>query len=335
MDIRESPLVSIIIASYNHAPYIVTAVTSVLQQDLTDIEVIVVDDGSDDGTPDLVEKIDDSRLSLVRLNQNRRIHPRNLGIRLSRGRYIAFQNSDDEWLPGKLNAQIKVLEKNRNVVACFTGVEVIDENGEQLNGSFADGAFITKNRKNTAWLRRFFDKGNCLCLPSVVARRSDINSVGQFRASLVQLSDLDLWVRLAAIGDFEILDTPLTRMRIIPETNLSRPSPANSRRSQIEYREVLWRYTERPVRNHIDKVFNDVIPRKAKSVPAQLAGLALYAMKIGDPSHVMFADRLLSDLIDDYDSREEIVSLFGTDIVHEFIKKRGELETNIKRNNYL
>jgi glycosyltransferase involved in cell wall biosynthesis len=335
MNVRESPLVSVIIASYNHAPYIVTAVTSVLEQDLHDLEVIVIDDGSDDGTPDLVEKIDDPRLSLVRLNQNRRIHPRNLGLRLSRGRYVAFQNSDDEWLPDKLSAQIKVLEKNRNVVACFTDVEIIDFNGDKLSDSFAEGVFVTKNRKNTAWLRKFFDTGNCLCLPSAVARRSDVTGVGQFRASLVQLSDLDLWVRLAAIGDYKILDTRLTRMRIVPDKNLSRPSPANSRRSQVEYREVLWRYTERPVRNHIDKVFNDVIPRKARSIPAQLAGLALYALKKGDPSHVMFADRVLSDLIDDYDSREEIVSIFGTEIVHEFINKRGELETTVKEDNYL
>jgi glycosyltransferase involved in cell wall biosynthesis len=333
MSLRESPLISIIIASYNHAPYVVTAVTSVLQQDLTDIEVIVVDDGSDDGTPDIVEKIKDTRLSLIRLNQNRRIHPRNLGLRLSSGRYIAFQNSDDEWLPDKLSAQIKVLEKNRNVVACFTGVKLIDENGKQLSGSFAEGAFTTNNRKNTAWLRYFFDAGNCLCLPSAIVRRSDINSVGQFRSSLIQLSDLDLWVRLAAVGDFHIIDTRLTRMRIIPDKNLSRPAPSNSRRSQIEYSEVLSRYTERPVINHIDKIFNDVIPRKARSTYTQMAGLALYAMKKGNPSHVIFADKVLSGLIDNYDAREEIVNLYGAEIVQDFIKKRGEIDINIRGNN--
>jgi len=64
---NEPPLVVVVIASYNHAAYVVTAVTSVLEQDFGDMEVIVIDDGSDDGTPDLVERIKDPRLSLVRL----------------------------------------------------------------------------------------------------------------------------------------------------------------------------------------------------------------------------------------------------------------------------
>lgn len=149
----EPPLVSVIIASYDHAAYVVSAVTSVLEQDLKDIEVIVIDDGSDDGTPDFVEQIKDHRLSLVRLDQNRRVHPRNLGLRLSRGRYVAFQNSDGEWVPGKLNAQIKQLEKQRNLAACFIGIEIIDGDSKQLTGSFVNGQFATENRENTAWLR--------------------------------------------------------------------------------------------------------------------------------------------------------------------------------------
>lgn len=326
----ELPLVSVIIASYNHAAYVTTAVTSVLEQDLGDIEVIVIDDGSDDGTPDLVEQIKDPRLSLVRLDQNRRVHPRNLGLRLSRGRYVAFQNSDDEWVPGKLNAQIKLMEKQRNIVACFTAIEIIGGDGKPLTGSFADGQFTTENRDNAAWLRRFFDVGNCLCLPSAVVRRSDINAIGRFRPSLIQLSDLDLWVRLAAIGGFHILNSPLTRMRIIPDMNLSRPAPANIRRIQIEYGEVLWRYTENPVRNQVSRAFRDVIPKQARSLPTQLAGLALHALRLGDSIHRMFADRLLSHLLDDNDVRDEVITIYGTQIVHEFIKRRGELEVSVK-----
>lgn len=330
MVIYQPPLVSVIIASYNHAPYVVTAVTSVLEQDFGDMEVIVIDDGSDDGTPDLIEQIKDPRLTLIRLEQNRRVHPRNLGLRLSRGKYVAFQNSDDEWISGKLSSQIKLLEKHRNIVSCFTGVEIIDGDGKQLTGSFADGLFTTENRNNAAWLRRFFDVGNCLCLPSAVVRRSKINAVGPFRPSLIQLSDFDLWIRLAAIGGFHILDSQLTRMRIIPDMNLSRPAPTNIRRSQIEYGEALWRYTDNPVRNQISRAFNDVIPKQALSIPAQMTGLALHAITLGGSAHRLFADRLLARLLDDHDVREEVVTVYGTQIVHEFIKRRGELEVTVK-----
>ncbi len=334
MMFSKPPLVSVIVASYNHAAFVTTAVRSVLEQDYGDIEVIVIDDGSDDGTPDFVESIKDPRVSLVRLEQNRRVHPRNVGLRLSRGSYIAFQNSDDEWTAGKLNAQIKVLERHKNVVACFTGVEIIDEDGKPLSESFANRLFTTENRKNTVWLRRFFDDGNCLCLPSAVVRRSAINAVGHFRPSLVQLSDLDLWVRLATIGDFHILDSHLTRMRIIPDKNVSRPSSANFKRSHIEYGEVLWRYTEHPVCDQIYKAFSDVIPQEAKSVPTRLAGLALYAWRLGGPCHCMFADRVLARLLDDDAVREEVVAVYGTKIVHEFIKRRGEFEVITEERSY-
>ena len=71
MMFSEPPLVSVIVASYNHAAFVMTAVLSVLEQDYGDIEVVVVDDGSDDGTPDFVESIKDPRVNLVRLEQNR------------------------------------------------------------------------------------------------------------------------------------------------------------------------------------------------------------------------------------------------------------------------
>ena len=64
-----------------------------------------------------------------------------------------------------------------------------------------------------------------------------------------------------------------------------------------------------------------------------MAGLALYAMKKGNPSHVIFADKVLSGLIDNYDAREEIVNLYGAEIVQDFIKKRGEIDINIRGNN--
>jgi hypothetical protein len=325
------PLVSVILASYNHAAYVGNAVISVLEQDLKDIEVIVIDDGSNDGTPDIVAGIKDPRVQLIRLDENRRFHPRNTGLTMARGCYVAFQNSDDEWYPAKLSTQIEAMEKNQNITACFTGVEIIDKKGNQVTGTWADGVFSTKNRKNTAWLRQFFDYGNCLCMPSSVVRLNQIKELNGFRASLVQLGDLDLWVRLAAMGDIHIIDKKYTRMRVIPETNVSRPNPSGRRCDFMEYCEVLGRYPEPPVLSCLPQTFSDVLPEGANSTGIQLAGLALYALELGNAAHRILADRILARLLEDAGTREEIATAYGTPIVYKFIKNRGDLAVLINR----
>ncbi len=209
------PLVSVILASYNHVDFVATAVESILGQSFQDFELLVVDDGSTDGTPELVASISDPRITLVRQEHNRLRQTRNLAIAMAKGRYIAFQNSDDEWLPGKLQAQIDVLLHRQDVAACFTGVELIDHKSRVMKHSWADGVFTTVNRPNTAWLRRFFEQGNCLCITSALVDREKLDGAGLFNGSLIQLSDFDLWVRLAAVGQFHIIEEQLTRMRIV------------------------------------------------------------------------------------------------------------------------
>ena len=327
---RPKPLVSVIVASYNHEAYAATAVSSVLRQGVEDLEVIVVDDGSSDATPDVIERLGDPRVLIIRLAENRRVHPRNLALGLARGRYIAFQNSDDEWEDGKLSAQLEVLENNKQVVACFTGVDLIGKDGEPTSGTWANGLFTTENRTSARWLRHFFDASNCLCISSAVVRSRDVKKVGCFRPHLVQLSDLDLWVRLAAVGEFHIIDQPMTKMRVIPDRNISRPSPEIARRGMIEYAEVLARYAERPVCERILEAFHDVIPQHAQSPVAQLSGLAIHAWTLS-PAHHLFADRVLSDILDSPQKREELVRVFGTNVIHTFIKKRGEIQFNLIR----
>ena len=85
--------------------------------------------------------------------------------------------------------------------------------------------FTTANRTAVSWLQHFFDVGNCLPLPSAIARRSDLIQLGAFRASLVQLGDFDLWIRLAALGEFFVLPEQLTKIRIIEGTNLPSTVP--------------------------------------------------------------------------------------------------------------
>ena len=106
-------LVSIIIPSYNRENVIKDAIESVLKQTLADIECIVVDDGSTDNTQDVLRGIDDDRLVYYRLDNNRgACYARNYGVMHARGKYIAFQDSDDIWDEHKLEKQFIFLEKH-------------------------------------------------------------------------------------------------------------------------------------------------------------------------------------------------------------------------------
>lgn len=325
---RSNINISVIMASYNHADFVEEAIESVLSQNVSNMEFIVVDDGSNDGTADVIEKIRDKRIKFVRLLKNRLTHPRNLALSMAKGRYIAFQNSDDVWLPGKLEAQVTSLENNHKIAASFTGVELINSRGH-LTTSWLDGRFLTENATKHEWLRRFFDKGNFFCISSSVVRKSDLDKVGYFKPSLVQLSDLDLWVRLAAVGDFDILDNQYTKMRV-SKKNLSYPTPETHRRSSLELTEVLKRYLTHPVIQLNPQVFKDVLPKGVKPESVLKVGLAFYCLKRSSPAHRRFADYILAKIFDNPRERNQATKVFGSEMFDKFIQNRGNLDTIIK-----
>ena len=103
------PLVSVVMPAYNAGPYIEQAIRSVLEQDYPNIELIVVDDGSKDGTPEAVEALFGDRVRVLRQKNGGPAAARNLGIRASNGTLLAFLDADDVWLPGKLQAQVSYM----------------------------------------------------------------------------------------------------------------------------------------------------------------------------------------------------------------------------------
>lgn len=321
------PLVSIVLPSYNHEAYIKKSVLTALDQGLGRgrLELVMVDDGSTDRTPDIVENLHDDRITIVRLPVNRLIHPRNLGLKMARGKYIAFQNSDDLWRKKKLKQQIAYMEANKKCVACFTEVSIIDSKGGKIENSWANGLFTTTNRSRHEWLRHFFEKGNCLCISSALIRSSAINKIGPFKSSLSQASDLDLWVRLAAIGDLHIIDQPLTSMRVLKDQNISRPTLANQRRFGIEFTEILSRFAEPKLARQLPQIFEDCIPQDNIPTPVVLAALSRHAWGLS-ASHKIFADRLLARLLDNSKNRQIITDYYGVDVVKKFLSQRGQLE---------
>lgn len=116
---KTSPVVSIIMPTYNHGEFLAEAIQSVCQQTLEEFELIVIDDGSTDGTPEILATMRDNRIRWFRTTNKGRSAARNLGLERASGRYLAFLDSDDLYHPDKLRQQVAVLERYPEVTLCF------------------------------------------------------------------------------------------------------------------------------------------------------------------------------------------------------------------------
>ncbi|MBN1349305.1 glycosyltransferase [candidate division KSB1 bacterium] len=182
------PRVSIIIPTYNRASFLPQAIQSVLKQTFKDFELIVIDDASDDSTPQVLAQFS-KKLTAYRLPENRGVSAaRNLGIERAQGEYIAFLDSDDQWKPEKLQTQMLWIQRNPEINACYTD-EIWIRNGVRINPG-------KRYTKYDGW---FLEKMLPLCFinpSSVLINREVFDEVGVFDESLPACEDYDLWLRI-------------------------------------------------------------------------------------------------------------------------------------------
>jgi glycosyltransferase involved in cell wall biosynthesis len=241
-----SPHICVVMPSYNHAAFVGVAIQSILDQSFQDFEIIVTDDGSGDGTPDVVRKFLDPRIKLEVFPENRGgVVAGNSAIRRSSGKYIARLNSDDFFLPGKLEKQVAFLEANPDIAAVFGMPRLIDERGKPLAEGYREFTFPFSHPRPSReeWLRRFFIYGNCLCFPTVMIRRSVLDEVGLLDPRLANLPDFDLWVRLCMEHDIYVMQAELTAFRKLDNNrNMSAPRVDTVLRATFEYFQILKHY---------------------------------------------------------------------------------------------
>jgi glycosyltransferase involved in cell wall biosynthesis len=195
------PLVSVIIPTHNRCGYLSRAIDSVLNQTYVHFELIVVDDGSTDGTPDLLKTYGRS-LREIRQKNGGVSSARNTGIRAARGTLIALLDSDDSWLPEKLEHQVAFFEACPQAAICQTE-EIWIRNGKHVN----------PKRRHQKFSGMIFEKTLPLCLVSpsaVMMRPSLFEEVGLFDENLPACEDYDLWLRIAWKYPVYLVDTPLT-----------------------------------------------------------------------------------------------------------------------------
>ncbi len=193
--------VTVIIPTYNRSALVLQAVTSVLAQNFKDTEILVVDDGSTDGTVEALESFSE-RIRVLRHELNRGVSAaRNTGIRASSAPLIAFLDSDDRWLPGKLDAQVRFFRDNPGAVACQTR-EIWIRRGRRVN----------PGRRHVKPSGDIFEASleRCLVSPSaVMIRRSVLEEVGLFDEDLPVCEDYDLWLRISSRHPIHLLDQDL------------------------------------------------------------------------------------------------------------------------------
>jgi glycosyltransferase involved in cell wall biosynthesis len=186
----ETPLASVVIASYNSGRFIEPAVESALRQTLTDIEVVVIDDGSKDDTVARLKRFGDLRLRVCEQPHRGAPFALNTGVNLARAPYIGFLDHDDLWAPEKLARHIEYFEKNAGADATFSWSALIDESGGRI------GLHPARWRGSIGFsqLLEDFVVGST---SSLVMRRSAILGVGGFDTQFPRCHDADLLLRIA------------------------------------------------------------------------------------------------------------------------------------------
>ncbi|MES2103870.1 MAG: glycosyltransferase family A protein [Pseudomonadota bacterium] len=195
--------ISVIIPAYNAAQTISRAIESVRIQDMASMEIIVVDDGSADDTYDVTSSLvrPDETFRVLKMPRNSGVSAaRNMGIRHAKGKFLAFLDADDIWLPGKLKQQLAAIKQDPRITLVSCNSKLISESGEHLKEGHVNRPPVEGDE---AWKTLLIY--NFLPTPTVLTYRHLVTEMGGFDETLAVGEDLDLWIRLAILGKVRVL----------------------------------------------------------------------------------------------------------------------------------
>jgi glycosyltransferase involved in cell wall biosynthesis len=206
------PRVSVLVPAYNRAGYLLEAVNSAVNQTFRDLEVVIVDDGSTDDTPQVVRGIDDPRVHYLH-QENRGVSAAlNTASRAARGEYLALLGSDDVWLPNLLEELVPVLDTDADLGLVYARARGMDAQGRPLPQILgAPEKFPGEPLKSLLY-------GDCVCGLAAVFRRTCLERVGGWDQTMIGNEDWDLWIRMAEHFRFAYRDQILARYRMHPQS---------------------------------------------------------------------------------------------------------------------
>jgi len=199
------PKISVILPTYNRGNLLPRAIQSVLNQTYQDFELILVDDGSMDNTEEVVKSFGKEKGIVYLKHKKNRGAPaaRNTGIKVAKGEYIAFQDSDDEWLPDKIEKQIKIFEHSEKIVGVvYSGFWKIKDDRKIYIPSKGIAKKEGSILKGLLW-------ENFVGLPTAMVRVEVFNKMGTFDELLPQLQDWELWIRFSKHYLFKYINEAL------------------------------------------------------------------------------------------------------------------------------
>lgn len=230
MEKQIKPLCSIIMPSFQASSFIEKSIQSIQNQTFTDWELIIIDDASHDGTVEFINNCfveQDARISLIELEQNSGAAvARNRGIEVARGRYIAFLDSDDVWLPQKLEKQLRLMQQNEYTLT-FTAYDKVSQKGDAL------GYVGVPEKVNYRQLL----KSNVIGCSTAIYDTALIGKV--YMPLLRKRQDFGLWLRILKKVDYAVgLNEPLTIYMI------RQGSVSSNKKSAAKYNWILYREIE-------------------------------------------------------------------------------------------
>lgn len=241
MNLVSTPLVSVIIPTYNHANFLGKALESVVKQTYSNWEAIVIDNHSMDETNQVINKFKDSRIQYFKISNHGIIaKSRNLGINIAKGEWIAFLDSDDWWRKDKLEICFKNIDKKVDFI--YHDLEIIyDKTKNYLNRKKIVGRKLDKPILN-ALLIGEIEKGNAIGNSSVIVRKEMLNKIGGISEdkNLVASEDFNTWLRIAEItNEFKYIKRKLGFYLVHENSAQKRDLSIPHRHAVTEFMEIL------------------------------------------------------------------------------------------------
>lgn len=269
-----APTVSVVIPAYNRRRFLPAALESVASQTYPVSEIIVVDDGSSDGTFEIAKAAagEDPRIRVLKRSHGGANRARNAGIAEASGEWIAFLDSDDQFEPEKIDKQMQALDQFPAAVGAFTGLRHMDPSGERI--------FIPRDNPSLFDLRC----SNVLSSTSSALIRSDVlRAIGGFDPDLESCQDWELWFRLRRAGPITVVQEPLVRLDTGPHERITNDLEKVSRGHQAVFDRlgtgVEGAYQKNVVKSMHRLVLADIFLRNGRSREALTKALSSFLGK--------------------------------------------------------
>jgi glycosyltransferase involved in cell wall biosynthesis len=280
------PLVSIVIPVYNAEKYIEKTLESVFNQSFTDYEIIVVDDGSTDNTPNILKKYGDKITYIRQRNSGGPSSPRNKAIKNAQGEYIALFDSDDLMFKDKIQTDVNILKNNPDISLVFSNFIVLEdekpwsfswfekENVKEIMASIPKKKIGPKVYRFERPIYKEILQNNFIGTSTVVLRKKDILEVGLFDKSLFGVEDRDMWLKFSKSGKIFAMNADASSYYRLLNNSLSRQTKHLISRIDFYSRllkDNLGVENKRIVRNRIGELYLQYgfsLRNKKKFVPA-------------------------------------------------------------------